>query len=106
MAQQRVRTTAVLTEAWSKRNHFGAASHPSSVPLQSTKFIDAVNALPATTPSGAPADTLPALGAALMAITPLSGQAAQCSAISAALAALQSAQGSPVLNKTADDIAK
>jgi hypothetical protein len=74
--------------------------------MQTTNFIDAVNALPETPPLGAPANTLAALGAALTATTPLSGQAVQCSAISLALAALQTAQGSSLLNDTAEDTAK
>ena len=74
--------------------------------LQSTDFSDAVTALPATAPSAAPADGLPALGAALTGVTPLSAKAAQCSAISAALSALRTEQGSPLLNATAADVAR
>ena len=72
---------------------------------QSAAFSDAVVALPATAPSTAPANSLPALGAALSNISPLSVKAAQCSAIAAALTALRTAQASPLLNGTAADIA-
>ncbi len=74
--------------------------------LQSTAFSNAVTALPTTAPSTAPANGLPALGAALTGITPLFAKAAQCSAISAALSALRTEQGSPLFNGTAADVAR
>ena len=74
--------------------------------VQSTAFSNAVTALPATAPSAAPANGLPALGAALTGITPLSAKAAQSSAISAALSTLRTEQGSPLLNGTAADVAR
>ena len=72
--------------------------------LQSQAFVDAVGALPTTRPANVPADQLPALAAALAALTPLSGKANDSSATAVALGNLAAAKNTTLLVNSSEEI--